>query len=207
HLDLKLANVCVRFRGADLEVKIIDLGLSDDPHTLAYLRQAEGPLSLWTDFSAPEFRRPRSHPVAVEGRFLETACELEWLCPEGPAADLPCAGDVLFFEDRELAQQRWRVVCVQNAGDGRLRVAAVAEPEHRLWRGEATRMPPPGPEARTLAGLSVVLEKHCGFAADVYSLGMLLLAILVGRPDVGDFREALPGVPIELEGLLRDAPP
>src|SRR5262249_60936555 len=33
HLDLKPANVCVRFRGADLEVKIIDLGLSDDPNT------------------------------------------------------------------------------------------------------------------------------------------------------------------------------
>src|SRR5262249_7565142 len=51
HLDLKPANVCVRFRGADLDVKIIDLGLSDDPNTLAYLRQAEGPLSLWTDYS------------------------------------------------------------------------------------------------------------------------------------------------------------
>src|SRR5262249_17040758 len=57
HLDLKPANICVRFRGADLEIKIIDLGLSDDPNTLAYLRQAEGALSLWTDYSAPEFRK------------------------------------------------------------------------------------------------------------------------------------------------------
>jgi hypothetical protein len=207
HLDLKLANVCVHFRGADLEVKIIDLGLSDDPHTLAYLRQAEGPLSLWTDYSAPEFRRPRSHPVAVDGRFLETACELEWPCPEGPTGDLPCTGDVLWFEGREIAQQRWRVVRVQAGGAGRLRVEAVAEPDYRLWRGEGQSLPPLGPEARTLAGLAVVLEKHCGFAADVYSLGMLLLAILVGRPDVGDFREALPAVQIELEDLLRDAPP
>jgi serine/threonine protein kinase len=76
HLDLKLANLCVRFHGGDLEVKIIDLGLSDDPHTLAYLRQAEGPLSLWTDYSAPEFRRPRSHPLVVSGRFRAGACEL-----------------------------------------------------------------------------------------------------------------------------------
>src|SRR5262249_19647659 len=57
HLDLKPANICVRFRGPDLEVKIIDLGLSDDPNTLAYLRQAEGPLSLWTDHPAPELPR------------------------------------------------------------------------------------------------------------------------------------------------------
>src|SRR5262249_50951392 len=50
--------------------------------------------------------------------------------------------------------------------------------------------------------LEVVLEKHCGFPADVYSLGMLLLAGLVGRPDVSDFREALPSVQIELEEHL-----
>src|SRR5205814_4788008 len=78
HLDLKPANVCLRFHGADLDVKIIDLGLSDDPNTLAYLRQAEGPLLLWTDYSAPEFRKPRSRPLSVDGRFREDACELTW---------------------------------------------------------------------------------------------------------------------------------
>src|SRR5262249_19751809 len=61
---------------------------------------------------------------------------------------------------------------------------------------------PFGPEARRREGLGVVLEKHCGFPADVYSLGMLLLAVLVGRPDVGDFRDALPSVQIELEDQL-----
>src|SRR5262249_55063282 len=75
-LDLEPGNVCVRFRGADLDVKVIDLGLSDDPNTLAYLRQAEGLLSLWTDYSAPEFRRPRARPVGIAGRFREGACEL-----------------------------------------------------------------------------------------------------------------------------------
>src|SRR5262249_19367176 len=34
HLDIKPANVCLRFRGPDREVKVIDLGLSDDPNTL-----------------------------------------------------------------------------------------------------------------------------------------------------------------------------
>jgi hypothetical protein len=207
HLDLKLANVCVRFRGPDLEVKIIDLGLSDDPHTLAYLRQAEGPLSLWTDYSAPEFRRPRPHPVAVDGRFGEEVCELDWPAPEALPPERPCAGDLLFFEGRDLAQQRWRVVRVRPDGAGWLRVLALAEPEYHLWRGVAADVPPPGPGARARQGLAVVLEKHCGFAADVYSLGMLLLAMLVGRPDVGDFREALPGVQIELEDHLRDGTP
>jgi hypothetical protein len=105
HLDLKPANVCLRFRGADLEVKVIDLGLSDDPNTLAYLRQAEGPLSLWTDYSAPEFRRPRARPVAVHGRFREDACELDWPMPAAPAAEPPCPGDLLFFEAGDLAEQ------------------------------------------------------------------------------------------------------
>jgi serine/threonine protein kinase len=203
HLDLKLANVCVRFRGADLEVKLIDLGLSDDPHTLAYLRQAEGPLSLWTDFSAPEFRRPRAHPLALCGRLREDACELDWPSPESASPDLPCPGDLVFFEDRDLAQQRWRVVDVRPGRAGWLLVQAVAESRYRPWLGEARSLSPFGPEAPVRTGLEVVLERHCGFPADVYSLGMLLLAVLVGSPDVADFREALPSVQIELEADAR----
>jgi hypothetical protein len=202
HLDLKLANLCVRFRGAELEVKIIDLGLSDDPHTLAYLRQAEGPLSLWTDYSAPEFRRPRGHPLVVSGRFRADACELDWPGVEGQTPELPCPGDVLFFEDGELDRHPWRVVSVRPGN--RLIVQAEAEPRHRTWLGEARTLPAFGPEARHREALEVVLEKHCGFAADVYSLGMLLLAVLVGRPDVGDFRDALASVQIELEEQLHD---
>jgi hypothetical protein len=199
HLDLKLANVCVRFRGPELEVKLIDLGLSDDPHTLAYLRQAEGPLSLWTDFSAPEFRRPRGRPLALDGRFRADACELDWPCVEGQIPEPPCPGDVLFFEDRDLGRQPWRVVSVRPGRAGRLLIQAEAEPRYRTWLGEARALEPFGPEVRHREGLTVVLEKHCGFPADVYSLGMLLLAVLVGRPDVGDFRDALPSVQIELE--------
>jgi hypothetical protein len=206
HLDLKPANICVRFRGADLDVKIIDLGLSDDPNTLAYLRQAEGPLSLWTDYSAPEFRKPRARPIQVDGRFRDDACELDWPRPETPALDIPVAGDVLFFENGDLARQRFRVVHVRRGRDGWLLVQARAEPQFRLWVGETQLLSAFGPEARVHHELEVVLEKHCGFPADVYSLGMLLLAFLTGHPDVGDFREALPGIQIELEDHLRDCP-
>jgi serine/threonine protein kinase len=206
HLDLKPANVCVRFRGADLEIKIIDLGLSDDPNTLAYLRQAEGALSLWTDYSAPEFRKPRSRPIGVDGRFREDACELDWPRPEAATLELPCPGDLLFFEDRDLTPQRFRVVSTKPGRDGCLKVQAQAEPQHRLWLGEAHAVSPFGLEARTRTRLAVVLEKHCGFPADIYSLGMLLTAVLVGRPEVSDFREALAGMFIELEEPLREQP-
>src|SRR5262249_39316292 len=148
HLDLKPANVCVRFRGADLDVKIIDLGLSDDPNTLAYLRQAEGPLSLWTDYSAPEFRKPRARPLRVDGRFREDACELVGPGRETPVLDVPFGGDVLFFEDRDLAWQRFRVVSARPGRDGWLVVQARAEPQHRLWLGEAQLLLAFGPEAR-----------------------------------------------------------
>jgi hypothetical protein len=204
HLDLKLANICVRFRGAGLEVKLIDLGLSDDPDTLVYLRQAEGPLSLWTDFSAPEFRRPRGHRLAVDTRFREDACEVEWPCPERQTTEQPYPGDILFFEDRDLINQRWRVVSVRPGRASWLLVHAVTEPRHLPWLGESRSLAPFGPEARPRKGLGVVLEKHCGFPADVYSLGMLLVAVLDGRPDIGDFRDALPSVQIELEDHLHD---
>jgi serine/threonine protein kinase len=207
HLDLKPANICLRFRGADAEVKIIDLGLSDDPNTLAYLRQAEGPLSLWTDYSAPEFRRPRSRPLAVDGRFREDACELDWPVLGCGTPDLPCPGDVFFCDHADVTPQRFRVVHVRPGREGWLVVQGRAEPQYRTWLGEAVALPAFGPEARSRGGLGVVLEKHCGFPADIYSLGMLLLAFLTGQPDVGDFREALSSVHIELEELLREPVP
>jgi hypothetical protein len=197
HLDIKPANVCLRFRGPDLEVKVIDLGLSDDPNTLTYLRQAEGPLSLWTDYSAPEFRRPRTRPIEVSGRFREDGCEVLW--PAAEAVETPCPGDILFFSDRDLRRQRYRVVSVQPESEGRLLIQARNEPDYRPWLGEPSLLPAFGPEAWTRTALTVVLERHCGCPADVFSLGMLLLAVLAANPDVADFREALPGIQIELE--------
>src|SRR5262249_37600514 len=75
-----------------------------------------------------------------------------------------------------------------------------------LWLGDACPLPALGPEARTCTGVAVVLERHCGFPADVYSLGMLLLAVLAGHPDVSAFREALPAVQIELEDFMPQRP-
>jgi hypothetical protein len=197
HLDLKPANICVNFRGADLEIKIIDLGLSDDPNTLAYLRQAEGPLSLWTDYSAPEFRRPRSRPLQVSGCFREDTCELNL-----PDLEAPVPGDLLFVDKVETWWQRFRVIHVATGSDGRVVVKAEAEPHYRPWHGEVRSLSVWDADGVVPSNVEVVLEKHCGFPADVYSLGMLLLAVLVGSPDVSAFREALPSVQIELEEQL-----
>src|SRR5262249_5706344 len=138
---------------------------------------------------------------------------------ETGALELPCAGDLLYFEQRDriqtrsvsegslayasgLCQTAFRVVHVRPAQGDRVLVQARAEARYAPWPGGARPLPHFGPEARVRTDLEVVLEKHCGFPADVYSLGMLLLAGLVGRPDVSDFREALPSVQIELEEHL-----
>jgi hypothetical protein len=204
HLDLKPANVCVRFQGSQLEVKIIDLGLSDDPATLTYLRQAEGLLSLWTDYSAPEFRRPRSRPLEVSARFCGDLGELDWPA-EHSSHDAPCPGDLLFCDERDPRRQRLRVVGIQPGRRSGLVIQARAEPEHRTWLGHADPQPVFGLEAGTQTTV-VIFEKHCGYPADIFSLGMLLLAVLSGNPDVGDFRETLPAVQIELEEKLRNRP-
>src|SRR5262249_18720953 len=105
-----------------------------------------------------------------------------------------------------LCETAFRVVHVRAGRDDWLVVQARAEAQYVPWLGDARPLPDFGPEAQVRTDLEVVLEKHCGFPADVYSLGMLLLAGLVGRPDVSDFREALPSIQIELEEHLRERP-
>src|SRR5262249_53029060 len=90
-------------------------------------------------------------------------CELNWPRPEGPVSELPCPGDVLFFEDRDLMQQRFRVLSVRPGADGSL-VQAVAEPQHRPWRAEAAVPPAVGPRAGGRGGGGAVPEKAWGFA-------------------------------------------
>jgi hypothetical protein len=194
HLDVKPANVCLRFRGAELDVRIIDLGLADDPQALDYLRTALGTEGQhWTDYTPPEFRRPaHSTSYRVTAWIEDARVALVLPHDQSPSWDpLVCPGDLLLFtDDPELRRHRYRVLEVLHRNQG-WQVHA-ARDEGVPWLGNAPSFEPFTTRKETRVVI-VSVEKHCGFAADVYSLGLVLLALLLGDPDVRAYRDEMTG--------------
>jgi serine/threonine protein kinase len=191
HLDLKPANVCVRFRGAELEVKLIDLGLSDDAAALGVLRQAAGPLQLGTDFTAPEFQRLARQPEQVRCRFRQDRhCEMVW---KGNRAGEIRPGDRLFFSVGGEDGYAYRAVWVAQQHDA-LHVHARIEGPGAAWDGRIEPLPALSSPADLQDCVLAEIEPHCGYPADVFSLGMVLLALLTGKQHgrcVRDYRTLL----------------
>ena len=152
----KPRNICLRLRGSEIEVKLIDLGLADFSEAGQHLRIGRGaPSALWTSFMPPEFKlsgrsesrlSPRSSP-GISGGHLGPN--------EIPKLEVASGDSVRFKEDQELRRVRYRVAEVRHAEGGGLRIIAEAEP--------GSRAPALAARDATPRAVKVVVDAHCGW--------------------------------------------
>lgn len=154
HRDLKPHNLCLRFGGEGVRLKVIDLGLADSPKTLLYLRQAQGSRQLQTEYAAPEVQEPQwSFPI-VPYRTDRKRVVLSLSPAPLNAADLldplVVAGDLLHLKDEGDASGFQAATVEQTAIQGGvLRIWANfrAGPPSRLRPPPAGGEPGPGGRA------------------------------------------------------------
>lgn len=203
HLDLKPANICVRFQGGYLDPKVIDLGLSDDPQTLGYLRQL-GSGAGSSEYAAPEFHKPpypklyNNVQAWIEGdgcTFLMSPEKTSWWDP------VICPGDQLLIQEGFLAGQAYRVRQVATRNGGWQVWASLPDP--KAWDGSQTAVPSFSAR-RDEIPLSFIIEKHRGLSSDIFSLGLILLALLSNEPDVRGYREAVRNLQVALSEDLKE---
>ncbi|MEI7687212.1 MAG: protein kinase, partial [Planctomycetota bacterium] len=180
HIDLKPHNICLRIRGSELIVKVIDLGLADDPEMVEYLRKGRGVRALWTDFAASEVRNPRVAFAAVAFRCVGQNCHLVFdekpvgaLDPDDP---LFCLGD--------------RVELIPASND-RSRIAVKIIEVREKGRSLEVLGEILGPPCDGAGKASIVIDKSLGRAADLFSLGMILLALLVDETELEAYRKEI----------------
>ena len=117
HRDLKPRNICLRLRGSEIEVKLIDLGLADFSEAEQHLRIGRGAPSA----SGPRSCRPSSNCRADRSRALFTAefsgdqCAFTLGPNEIPKLEVASGDSVHFKEDQELRRVRYRVAEVRHA--------------------------------------------------------------------------------------------
>jgi hypothetical protein len=171
HLDLKPENVCLRLTGRRATPKVIDLGVSAD--AAARERLSHLPVRpVSGEYTAPEVVRPRAEVRVVKA---VRQGDVVWLLlPRGDAALDP----VVAVGDRvELTGPDGTTVVS--------RVTQTASKPPGVWA--ATDLKPTGlPEVNR-----VTVLKHAGPAADLYSLGLMLVAVVSGRPQLPVVTERL----------------
>jgi hypothetical protein len=190
HLDLHPGCLALSIHAAEIEVALADLcraHRADAPLAWRQLQLQPPPVS---PYAAPECQSPASTVAARSIRWRGDVCELvvEWT---GVAAadrlESPfCVGDWFAVQHAGLERDRFAVEAVRESAGcwhvaGR-RVPAAAENSEEEWQ-----------EA---AGVEVFRHKHCGAPADVFSLGMILLALLCpGGEALASYRRVLAAMP------------
>ncbi len=194
HLDLKPHNLCLRFLGDRAILKVIDLGLADYPGAPLYLQQAQGMRQLDHDFAAPEVANPIERLPEVRYK-LEGSTLLVVVSPRPLDAVNPFCPHIeprdqitLVMPGHEDLEARVDTIKI---GSDRLQIQATVCPSSEGWAG---------PGAGTA---SLVLHRACGQPGDIFSLGMLLVAMLTRRVDLTGYRESdLPTIRLYLESRL-----
>lgn len=181
HIDLKPHNICLKIRGSEIDVKVIDLGLAEDPKLVEYLRDAKGLPALRTDFAAPEVHKPRVHLPGVHYRCAADHCLLIFepkpLGQMNPEDPLFCPGDQAELKPDENTRIKLKIVAARETGTT-LEVDAIVLGTSHERQGDA----------------SIVLDKQLGPAADVFSLGMILLCLLADETELESYRKELAGL-------------
>ena len=166
------------------EVKLIDLGLADDAHTPALLGQAQ--VHVWHDseFAAPEWHRIPTNWDAVECQYASGRIELRLNASAARDAGVE-AGDLVTIRETAFSDVTYRIHPViehgQDSWTVRL-VASAAGPD--FWFNAPWT---PLENAHSFR-LSLTVWPHRGYAADLFSLGMVSLVLLTGKVDQRRYR-------------------
>jgi hypothetical protein len=215
-LDLHPGCLVLSLHGAEIEVFLADLCRAHHADTPLAWRQLQLQPPHTGYYAAPECQSPASTAAARSARWRGDVCELvvEWT---GVAAadrlESPfCVGDWFAVQHAALERDRFAVEAVRESAGrwhviGR-RTPAAAEASRERQRPEAASRERQRPEAASrerqrpeedwqeAADVEVFRHKHCGAPADVFSLGMLLLALLCpGGEALASYRRALAGMP------------
>ncbi len=188
HLDLHPGCLALSVHAAEVEVALLDLCQAHHADAPLPWRQLQLQPPRTSPFAAPECQSPAATAAARSVRWRGDVCELvlEWT---GVAAadrlESPfCAGDWFAVQHPALERDRFTVVEVRESA-GRWHVAGRCVPPREGNTEEGWE------EA---ADVEVFRHKHCGPPADVFSLGMILLALLSPEA-LASYRRALAATP------------
>ena len=183
HLDLKPRNVCLSATASRIDLRIIDLGFAADPTGLEHLRQAQGERRLDSEYAAPEVRSSAS--AARAAKCQPHTDSTTWLvidpCPLGyddPFDPLVLPGDAVEAITRGDAATAHRGVVRQVA----------TQNDKLLLRVEWSSSGP----LPNRGDVDIRVLKEVGPAADLFSLGVVLLSLLTGDTRLRPVRDALP---------------
>jgi len=184
HRDIKPRNICIIFEENDPRVKLIDLGLADDADIPALLRQAQVHVRHTSEFAAPECHRKRTYWKSVESRLVSGRIELRLNADAAAAAGVE-AGDLVTIPQAPFSGVTYRVHPSIERGPDVWVVRLVNASVGPDFRADG---PCAVPEGLCPSTLSPAIWPHRGFGADLFSAGMVLLALLTGDPDQWRYR-------------------
>jgi len=191
HYDLKPNNICLSASDGRLKARLIDLGFADVTEThLAYLRQVQGLRQVESDYASPELERPvislsqvrtqrdgESVRVAVQPIPIGVASAFDPLVIPGDRGCLSSPAGSWSGKIREVQTENHQLIL-------------------KLDLGEC-------PPFVATTPLRLEIYRSGGAAADLYSLGIILLELLTQETDIAGLRTALPGL---LEAFLASPP-
>lgn len=196
HWDLKPNNVCLRFEGDQLSAKIIDLGLSEVRGVETRFHQMDAQRELSHDYAPAEIQQAVG---AAETAIVVYSRNEGWFRLDSRSVNLRNAeeildpfavvGDEVEIEDVNLG--RFRLLSGSVSG---LESDDEGVKIHFRYTLPNEALPVMGPVFGMPRSVTVRIFKSRGPAADFFSLGMLMVAVLSEDGNQRPFRNSLPAL-------------